>query len=540
MDNRRYLLLIALLILGSFISIAFFINDRLNKTVSDISASLTEHQHQQKAAFYRDQFNVSVETIATAENLLREARSAGEVSRLFPALKSTLFSDKKIARIWYSVISGRDSTFKSYKRDTSGTIVPVQPDFVKSWVYKELVKPSAANGKNSEFVNFEGRLHWLQGRRLMLADGTQIAFGFDIDLVELQNYFRQNDYIWQSYAFITTLNNLCISHPDEKLIGRKILTRLSLPELTRRLKKNNSVRDTVISSYLNVPVIRNYSFLTVGSEQWLFVADSPVSVIDEDAREVRNYTLAIGICCVFLVIAIVILAQKRWQRQFLLRQQAENTQKELLLEKQQLQITSEKQQKENAMLHLEKLKEKINPHFLFNSLLSLNGLISQDTEQAKEFVVRLSKVYRYVLNDFPDGLSPLEEEIRFAEQYTFLLKIRFGEALQYVQLNLQQLPAARIPFMSIQSAIENAVKHNVVSKSNPLAITIEYEEGCLTVSNNLQLRKDNGYSSGQGWAYIESIYKHYGIEHFKHGIEGDAYKCYLPLIYLKEGDITTA
>ncbi|WP_256009659.1 histidine kinase [Desertivirga xinjiangensis] len=534
MNNRKYLLLIAFLILGSFVSIAFFINDRLSKTVSDISASLTGYQHQQKAAFYRDQFNVSVETITTAENLLREAETVKDVSLLYPALTSTLFSDKKIVKIWYSVISGRDSSFKSFKRDTSGSVVPVQSDFVKSWVDRVLVNPLARNDTNSEFLNFQGRLHWLLGRRLLLADGTQIAFGFDIDLLELQNYFRQTDYIWQSYAFITTLNNLCISHPDEQMIGRKILTRLSVPELMRRLKKNYRISDTVVSSYLNVPVIRYYSFLTVGSEQWLFVMDTPVSVIDEDAREIRNYILAIGICCVFLVITIVILAQKRWQRQFLLRQQAENTQKELVLENQVLEIISEKQQKENALLQLGKLKEKINPHFLFNSLLSLNGLISQDPEQAKEFVVRLSKVYRYVLNDFPDGLSTLDEEIRFAEQYSFLLQIRFGEALQLHQADLQHIGPAKIPFLSIQSAIENAVKHNIVSRSNPLTITVTKEGDCLVVSNNLQLRKDKGDSSGQGWAYIENIYKHYGIEHFKHGMEGNTYKCYLPLIYYKE------
>jgi two-component system, LytTR family, sensor kinase len=106
----------------------------------------------------------------------------------------------------------------------------------------------------------------------------------------------------------------------------------------------------------------------------------------------------------------------------------------------------------NAETRYEVLKNQVNPHFLFNSLNTINGLIMTDREAAVNYVNNMSDVFRYVID---------------------MLKGRFGDKLQ-VTIDVQpgQL-YCQLPPLALQILIENAVKHNVVSNSKPLHITIE-------------------------------------------------------------------
>lgn len=529
-NKHRYLFLIGFLIILSFVVIGLLINKRLDLSVSKISGSLTQNVYRQKADFYNTQFKEPLKAMSSAGDLLKGAANIRQAEGLIPAIRTILFSDAKVNNIWYAFISGRDTSFYTIERLPDGSFSSdSNPGYLKSRILKEY-SISGESGK-TKLLKVEGFVHWINGRKLGFRDSSEIIFGFDIDLKELQKYFRETDPLLQSYAFITDKDGFCISHPDESLIGKRIIPETRFPVILNNLQKAGNLIDTLNSGYLKVPVVRYYTSVDIETERWILVIDTPTLLFDDEVTDIRDYTIGIGLCCVIVVIALIIIAQRTWQKEFLMRQQAEDLQSELLFEKQQLQITTEKQQKENALLQLGKLKEKINPHFLFNSLVSLNGLISQDAGMAKEFVVKLSKVYRYVLNEFPDSLSSAEEEIRFAEQYNFLLKIRFGDALLPLQVKLHDMPEnGKLPFMSLQTAVENAVKHNVLSKSQPLGISIEFENDCLIVSNNLQLRKDMNDSSGHGLAYIESIYRHYGNERFRHGAEGEIYRCYLPLL----------
>lgn len=118
------------------------------------------------------------------------------------------------------------------------------------------------------------------------------------------------------------------------------------------------------------------------------------------------------------------------------------------------------------------LKSQVNPHFLFNSLNTLSSLISEDEDQAEEFLNEMSKVYRYMLRGDDEQLVPLQTELKFITSYIFLLEKRFGQSLQ-VKINIQEEDKHKlIPPLSLQVLIENAFNQNVMSKADPLLIDI--------------------------------------------------------------------
>jgi two-component system LytT family sensor kinase len=157
--------------------------------------------------------------------------------------------------------------------------------------------------------------------------------------------------------------------------------------------------------------------------------------------------------------------------------------KERLAEKERMRQLTLKQE-------FETLKGQVNPHFLFNCFNALSSLISEDSRQAEVFLNELSKVYRYLLRNNTDGLSTLENEIRFIRSYYELLKTRYGDGLQlYIETD-KQYDQYVLPSLTLQMLVENAVKHNVVLKSRPLIIDIFTTAGnILIVNNNLQPRQ---------------------------------------------------
>ncbi len=125
----------------------------------------------------------------------------------------------------------------------------------------------------------------------------------------------------------------------------------------------------------------------------------------------------------------------------------------------------------------EVLQNQMSPHFLFNSLNTLASIIPEDADAAVSFTEKMSEVYRYILQNKERELVALEEEIAFAESYLFLLRMRFPDNLSIqfdVEKNHKKL---NIPPLTLQMLIENAIKHNVVSKSKPLNIQIYVDNG---------------------------------------------------------------
>lgn len=169
----------------------------------------------------------------------------------------------------------------------------------------------------------------------------------------------------------------------------------------------------------------------------------------------------------------------------------------------------EKEQLEQLTLQHEfdTLKSQVNPHFLFNCFNTLSSLITEDPACAEKFLDELSKVYRYLLKSNQDGLSTLKAELKFIQSYFELLKTRHGNAIQ-MQIEVdKKYEQYLIPSLSLQLVVENAVKHNTISKSQPLVIDIFTTAGHkLVVNNNLQRKAIKAPSNRVGILNIRAKY----------------------------------
>ncbi len=165
-------------------------------------------------------------------------------------------------------------------------------------------------------------------------------------------------------------------------------------------------------------------------------------------------------------------------------------------------------QKEKALVMYEGLKQQLNPHFLFNSLTSLNSLIGQDPKTASEFLESLSETYRYILKNRDYETVPLIDEIKFTENYVMLQQTRFEKGLE-VKINVaQEYHQCKIVPVTLQNLIENASKHNIIDEDSPLLIEVFVNEDSLVVKNNLQRKDFIETSNKQGLANLQSLY-HY-------------------------------
>ncbi len=146
----------------------------------------------------------------------------------------------------------------------------------------------------------------------------------------------------------------------------------------------------------------------------------------------------------------------------------------------------------------ESLKSQIDPHFLFNSLNVLTSLIGENPKLAEKFTTKLSKVYRYVLEQKNKDLIELDEELAFAKTYMELLTMRFENAVTFEIPEKASDSDYKILPLSLQLLLENTIKHNVVSEENPLKVTIREENGYLVVSNNFNPKTimENGTKIG--------------------------------------------
>ena len=156
----------------------------------------------------------------------------------------------------------------------------------------------------------------------------------------------------------------------------------------------------------------------------------------------------------------------------------------------------------------EVLQNQMSPHFLFNSLNTLTTLIAENQELAIRFTEKLSETYRYILQNKERELVRLHDELEFARTYVFLLKMRFPENLSVSFKVDREYLNAHIAPLTLQMLIENAIKHNTVSKNRPLNIEVYVEQGkSIIVKNNLQPKSSLEKSTKTGLANIRKRYE---------------------------------
>jgi sensor histidine kinase YesM len=196
------------------------------------------------------------------------------------------------------------------------------------------------------------------------------------------------------------------------------------------------------------------------------------------------------------------------------------------------QIEKEKLFKENISSQLSGLRSQINPHFLFNSLNTLSSLIHEDPARADQFVTKLSKVYRHVLENNDETIVTLKEELTYLRAYIHLLKERFGDNLVYEEnIDSSQLNKYIVP-LSLQITFENCVKHNISTKENPLrvALSIHENRSYICIANNIQELVNKDESTSVGLDNIRRRYAYFSDLPIEVINDGITFKVCMPLL----------
>ncbi|MBE6193307.1 MAG: termination factor Rho [Rikenellaceae bacterium] len=181
----------------------------------------------------------------------------------------------------------------------------------------------------------------------------------------------------------------------------------------------------------------------------------------------------------------------------------------LIYQRQQILLENEQLQNENLTTRYNMLVSQINPHFFFNSLNSLSMLVrEQDSKRALEYIDQLSYTFRYITqNGNNSELVTLRDEMSFAEAYCYMFHIRYADKIFFDISVSEEYYDYKLPALSLQPLIGNAVKHNAITTKNPLHVSIRTENGCLVVSNPIRPLLEPQVGTGIGLQNLCSRYE---------------------------------
>ena len=166
-------------------------------------------------------------------------------------------------------------------------------------------------------------------------------------------------------------------------------------------------------------------------------------------------------------------------------------------------------QKAQAESELRNLRAQLDPHFLFNNLNVLRGLIQQDPAEANEYLNRFAGLYRLLIRHQNEDFVSVSEELRFAREYVYLLRHRFGTAYEF-RLELEPAPEWDQRLVvpgTLQLLLENAIKHNAGNEDRPLGIVVEATATTLTVHHPRRPKLSPVDSTGTGLANLRERYR---------------------------------
>lgn len=156
----------------------------------------------------------------------------------------------------------------------------------------------------------------------------------------------------------------------------------------------------------------------------------------------------------------------------------------LISQRQAVVVENEQLKNENLTTRYNMLVGQINPHFFFNSLNSLAMLVREKHDQkALIYIDQLSYTFRYIIQNGQSMLMTLDEELKFLEAYSYLFKIRYADKLFFDIDVDDRFLTWKLPAFSLQPLIDNAVKHNSITRNKPFHISVRTEGDLLVVSN---------------------------------------------------------
>ncbi|TAJ12319.1 hypothetical protein DMA11_13265 [Marinilabiliaceae bacterium JC017] len=199
-------------------------------------------------------------------------------------------------------------------------------------------------------------------------------------------------------------------------------------------------------------------------------------------------------------------------------------------ERNKLEIQVAQLEKEQINAKYGALKEQLDHHFLFNNLSVLSSLIYEDVEKADHFIQDFSATYRYVLQINQRNLVKVQEELAFIDTYLHLYKFRFEEGFCYaLHVNTSHCNWM-IPPLTLQVLVENAIKHNMISRQKPLCLEIYNDGDQLIVKNTIQPKQEKAVSTQTGQVNLVEKYRLLGKELPVFLAEENEYIVKIPLI----------
>lgn len=193
-------------------------------------------------------------------------------------------------------------------------------------------------------------------------------------------------------------------------------------------------------------------------------------------------------------------------------------------------IRNERLSKEKAEMQIHNLRNRVNPHFLFNALSALDGLIKTQPELASKFLQHLSKVYRYSLQNEDRESVSLDTELAVFKHFASLLEIRYGKSLVLDVVFTEDVYDKGIVPLTLEMLTENALKHNEITDENPLHIRIYNVDDELIVENSLRIKKTMETSNKKGLIQLKSLYSFLSEKSFVAEEQGSLFVVKLPLL----------
>ena len=403
-----------------------------------------------------------------------------------------------------------------------------QPKFKE---YKSIFK--AKNQKIDNFLlNYKDTLYWVNYDSIKLSDGKNMYYGSTINLYDLYNFFTTVDATSSNYMYVFNKDGICITHPNEKFIGKNIFDFTDIKPndtITSTIQSNfpqdiytlndatsEFIKDTDIKRFIKPLHTKNFDgYIVVNHLRY---------IIDEKVERTKFYVGFIFLGTVFLIIIIFLLFNKITSKTY--REKAA-----VIEEKNRLLIENEKINNANTLTQLQQLKNQINPHFLFNSLNSLYMLIGLNKENAQKFTMNLSKIYRYLIVPPKENVVLVKKELDFIAQYMDLHKSRFSEELIFdLQIEDPKSVDKNLPYLALQIVVENAIKHNIATIDQPLTININVKSDLIIVKNTFQKKSKTLDNEKFGLKYLQKIYHFYQVDNFLTKVENDEFICFLPYI----------
>lgn len=388
------------------------------------------------------------------------------------------------------------------------------------------IKNNGSGNFNNYIISHNDSIYWLSYDSLIQANKDMLYYGSAVSLDNLHQYFATIDQSPNTYTYVFSKEGICITHPDKKFLGKNIFDFTDIqPQdtLTSKTELGYTERNT-ISEYLDVEVIRFIKPLKTDNFEGYAAVNYVSFLIDESVNQTKRYTVYIFLAALLLIVTVFILFYRATNMAFQEKEKIQS-EKNLLL------VENEKMHREEALNQLQQLKNNINPHFLFNSLNSLYMLIGLNRENAQKFTMNLSKIYRYLIVPPKENLVPVAQEISFIKQYMDLLKSRFDEEISFeLIINHEENLEKRIPYLSLQLVAENAIKHNIATIDNPLAIIITVEKGGVIVKNTWQPKTEAVQSEKFGLDYLNKIYGYFKNNNLDISIKDGYFICFLPVM----------